>query len=209
LEAAVSRNREGKAAPSIDATEGQPGREGPGTAAMKASITVQELLDREAIRIALGNYCRGVDRGDWELLATVYHDDAVDDHGDFYGGPEGFIAFCKEHGAKSLTMQHSLGTIIIELDGDAAYSESYFQLSSVKKPVGSEPPLMSLLFGRYLDRFERREGTWRIAKRIVVKDFRHLQPVNDIGEKYKLAQGAPNDLVYELRSAVGFFGPSR
>jgi hypothetical protein len=37
--------------------------------------------DRDAIENLLGLYCRAIDRLDLELLESVYHPDAVDDHG--------------------------------------------------------------------------------------------------------------------------------
>ena len=42
---------------------------------------VTYLLDRQAILDCLHTYCRAMDRLDRELLMTVYHEDAIDDHG--------------------------------------------------------------------------------------------------------------------------------
>ncbi|MCK9470111.1 MAG: nuclear transport factor 2 family protein, partial [Porticoccaceae bacterium] len=46
---------------------------------------LQEMLDRHKIYQVLTRYCRGVDRGDAALIKSVYHDDAIDDHGMFKG----------------------------------------------------------------------------------------------------------------------------
>ena len=46
---------------------------------------IQELIDRKEIYEVLVRYCQGVDRGDVELLKSVYHEDAQDDHGMFKG----------------------------------------------------------------------------------------------------------------------------
>ena len=46
---------------------------------------MQEMLDSHQIQKMLVDYCRGIDRCDVELVASVYHDDAVDDHGIFRG----------------------------------------------------------------------------------------------------------------------------
>jgi hypothetical protein len=46
--------------------------------------TLQALTacaDRAAIENVLGLYCRAIDRLDVELLRSVYHPDAIDDHG--------------------------------------------------------------------------------------------------------------------------------
>ena len=37
---------------------------------------------------AIHRYCRAVDRADRDLLVSVYHPDAIDDHGLFVGGPD-------------------------------------------------------------------------------------------------------------------------
>src|SRR5690606_8703026 len=42
---------------------------------------LQAALDREAIHTVLMRYCRGVDRLDRDLIASVYHPDAYDHHG--------------------------------------------------------------------------------------------------------------------------------
>lgn len=44
-------------------------------------MTLDELLDREAIRDCLARYCRGVDRLDRALLLSTYWPGAEDDHG--------------------------------------------------------------------------------------------------------------------------------
>ena len=54
---------------------------------------LQRLLDEQAIRRLLVDYCRGVDRGDEALVASVYHPDATDDHGRFKGTGLDFAAY--------------------------------------------------------------------------------------------------------------------
>ena len=46
---------------------------------------LQRLLDERAIERLLVDYCRGVDRLDAALVASVYHLDGTDDHGSFKG----------------------------------------------------------------------------------------------------------------------------
>jgi hypothetical protein len=65
--------------------------------------------------------------------------------------------------------QHVIGNILIKLDGLTAAVESYFygiQRGKVKGVVRD-----TVASGRYLDRFERRQGEWRIKERIVVTDW--------------------------------------
>jgi hypothetical protein len=129
---------------------------------------LQALLDKEAIRDCLYRYCRGVDRADEDLLRSVYWPDAHDSHGAYVGSATGFIAQALPRLRSGGRGVHQINNILIELLGDAAMVESSFlalQTSAVA------PTLATFLCGRYLDRFERRDGHWRIAERTVVYDW--------------------------------------
>jgi ketosteroid isomerase-like protein len=158
---------------------------------------VRVLEDLEAIRAVLGRYCRAIDRADAGLLSTVFHEDATDDHGEFRGSAGDFAKWAMTEGPKRYqTMQHTLGTINIELDGDVAYTEAYFANPGVlRMPQGGEP-MLSVLIGRYVDRLERRHGEWRIASRVVVKDYREVRPLHEADDLYKRSVQGPEDYVY-------------
>ena len=49
---------------------------------------LQLLIDRQEILDCLNRYCRALDRHDDELLTSVFHPDAVDNHGPWAGGRE-------------------------------------------------------------------------------------------------------------------------
>jgi hypothetical protein len=51
----------------------------------KAFKALQQLIDKLEIHEVLTRYCRGIDRCDAELLESVYHPDATDNHGQFVG----------------------------------------------------------------------------------------------------------------------------
>lgn len=133
---------------------------------------VIELQDRQAIRDCLATYCRAVDRLDRGLLLTVYHPDAVDDHGLFLANREDFadqaFAFHREH---QYATQHIITNHYCELDGDVAHTETYWIFAGMNKTGAS----LSLTGGRYIDRFEKRDGRWAIAVRLCVSDW-HGQP---------------------------------
>ena len=42
---------------------------------------LQQLLDKQEIHEVIMRYCRGIDRLDREMIRSVYHDDAIDEHG--------------------------------------------------------------------------------------------------------------------------------
>ena len=48
------------------------------------SMNQQELLDRAELTDLVMRYSRGVDRRDFALIRSTYHDDAIDDHGEMF-----------------------------------------------------------------------------------------------------------------------------
>jgi len=132
---------------------------------------LQLLWDKQEIHDVLIRYCRGIDRRDEELLRSVYHDDAVDLHGAFNGPASEFVTYFLEGsaGARFLGNTHSLSNILIEVQGDIAYSESYVTSWHPIKRDGAD--FNWLLAGRYVDRFERRDDVWKIARRQLVLDW--------------------------------------
>src|SRR5689334_19895226 len=86
------------------------------------------LLDKDEIRDLLLRYCRGIDRGDVELVDQAYHPDAVDDHGEYLlaGKDVGAFFVNMRKGGPRFSSTHLLGNALIEVEGDRAYAESYF-----------------------------------------------------------------------------------
>jgi hypothetical protein len=124
--------------------------------------TLQELCDREAIRDCLYRYSRGLDRHDDEVLYSAYHDDAIDHHGDFLGSPSEFVPWAHSlHEGQWIAHTHFVTNPLIEIVGDTAHAESYV-LFALRRNDGAGVDLGG---GRYIDRLERRNGTWRIAAR--------------------------------------------
>jgi hypothetical protein len=141
-----------------------------------SDAAVRELLDREAIREALLRYCRGVDRMDNELIRSLYHDDAKEHHGGFRGEtPDDFITYADERSGTFAATSHFVTNHSIELAGDVAYSEAYVLV--VHHGEDADGPLEAIFGGRYVDRFERRGGEWKIADRAVVHDWSRVDRI--------------------------------
>src|SRR3954447_11003493 len=87
---------------------------------------LQELLAEREIRKVLLRYCRGVDRCDRDLIASCFHDDAIDDHGNWQSrGKEiadRIVGLVKPGSARAM---HFIGNLLIEVEGDTAFAESY------------------------------------------------------------------------------------
>lgn len=126
-----------------------------------------EVVAQLAIRDVLYRFCRGVDRGDADAMFSAFHPDATDSHGP--GGPEQIVPMLVQRFDETPRVgQHHITNVHAEVDGDVAAVESYFLLFNAQpEERGGEHDLVG---GRYLDRFERRNGEWRIAARKIVVD---------------------------------------
>ena len=132
------------------------------------SPELRNMLDRQAILDCIHRYARGLDRHDDELVASAYHPDALDHHGDFTGRPDEFIPWANElHESEWVAHQHFITNHTVEIDGDVAHAESYVIGALRRKDV----MVVDLAGGRYIDRLERRDGEWRIAAREVVIEW--------------------------------------
>jgi len=139
---------------------------------------IERMLARDEIHEVLSRYARGVDRADGDLLKSCYHPDAIEEHGGNYTGNayeyvDGAVPRIRLMGA----MQHLLGSSHIEFDGDVAYVETYLWTFA---RFGSERGLMDTFTGgRLIDRFERRDGHWKIAHRRTVFDWNRDTPSSE------------------------------
>lgn len=130
------------------------------------SPELRQLIDRQQIHDCLMRYCRGVDRFDRELLLSVYHPDAIDDHGVFVGDREAFADWAFDyHRTHQIATHHMVFNHTLDLQGDTAHSEVHWLFFGENR---AKPD--TLAFGRYVDRFERRDGRWAIAARVCVSE---------------------------------------
>jgi ketosteroid isomerase-like protein len=168
---------------------------------------LQVLLDKEQIRDVTYRFARGVDRHDWELIRSCYHDDAVDRHGIFNGPANEYIEWVMENVPKLATATtHHVSNGQIDVQGDVAYCESYV-LANHRYERNDGTSADFLCGARYVDRFERRDGEWRIAHRQLlwdwVRDDKLEAEFEAVGiDPGMLAFGAqgPTDGVYTLRA---------
>lgn len=182
--------------------------------------TLQRLIDREEIRDVLARYCRHVDRRDWEAVRTVYHPDATDDHGDYRGNIDGFIAWVRERHAQVAQSMHFTGNVLIEFAADdVAIVETYFVAFQTLGPEAGEAarkilsggsarpdqPIQTSMFGRYLDRMERRGGPWKIARRVLVLEAIRVDTgaAPPLKPEWAQVRRDRDDPIYHLRREAG------
>jgi hypothetical protein len=185
--------------------------------------SVERLADRAAIYDVMCRYCRGVDRLDFDTLRSAYHPDAVDNHGPYNGGIDGFIEWVRNRHRTIPFSKHMLGNMTIEFTGpDEAAVETYC-IAIQRYPAEARGALVALLgrvaesgsgenldlvvAARYADHVTRRQGEWRIQQRNVILDSTSflsapsgVQSALD-GQIYGLH--GKDDFLYEFRALLG------
>jgi hypothetical protein len=142
---------------------------------MRDSLShMDHVQDHLAIEQLLYRYARGIDRCDEAALTSIWWPSARADYGNGEVDALEWSASVLPALSAMLRTQHFLGNILIELKGDAAavetYCRAYHELESEDGRIEME------VGGRYLDRFERRDGEWRIAHRRYVLDWNRNTP---------------------------------
>ena len=160
-----------------------------------------ELKARQDIRDNLSRYCRGVDRCDASLMASCFHDDAIDDHGFFKGPASEFVALAVTRlSERFVSTKHHVTTHSVELRGRYALCETYILALS---RLSRDGEFSDVTFSaRYLDRFECRNGQWKVTHRRLVSDGRRTDPV---GEDPPDADPAPVGARGNSDPSVDFF----
>jgi len=162
------------------------------------------LLDKQDIEEVVLRYCRGIDRRDFDLVRHCYHPDATDHHGSFSGDVEEYIAWVDKLTARYRWTMHFVGNVLIELaDDSTAACETY----GVSLHRSDDPrPFMNLATGfRYLDRFEQRDGHWKIAERNAIGEWSVEIPPDawwEIPEHHVSGRRDPSDAIYSLLASL-------
>lgn len=154
-----------------------------------------DLLARQHITDLIATYMRGLDRLMPDLVRSVFHDDATTDYGSYKGGPDGFVDFAVGFLKDQLANHHMVGQSLITLEGDIGFGEVYFQAHHRIRDGEQEKDFF--VGGRYVDRYENRDGVWKIAHRTEIVDWVRLEDDADIwrGREAALTRGlrAPDD----------------
>ena len=148
------------------------------------------LLDKQDIMEALTRFSRAMDRLDRELYLSVFHADAEMAAGPFVG----LASDCADwafpmHEEGQILTHHALLQTTIDLAGETAHTETYYLFVARNKDES-----LVQAGGRYIDRFERRAGEWKIALRTNAIEWAGLLPnipipFSDVPDLY--GNGAP------------------
>ena len=161
--------------------------------------------DRFAIQDLAALYMRGLDRLDGALLEAQFWPDAACEYGVFSGSPAEFAAFCMEMLRAHQRNHHMLGQHLIDfVSEEGAFGEVYYQAYH-RVFDDSGAPRDLFIAGRYVDRYERREGVWKIAYRSELVDWVRDDPATDAMvavAPFIMGQRKPEDPLYN-RAAMG------
>lgn len=138
---------------------------------------IDETISKQAIYELAVRYMRGLDRWDSALLHSVFHPDATVDYGFFQGKASDFVNFAMNALSTHLANHHMIGQALIEVNGDQAAGEVYFQAFHRLLENGKENDFV--VVGRYVDRYERRNGVWKMSFRSEVNDWIRTDPAID------------------------------
>ena len=131
---------------------------------------VRRLADRESIRDVFTRFAAAMDGQDWDLLATVFADDAVFDHSvEGWNGHESAVwtgqprirAEVEAGAGRHFASHHVITNHRIELDGDRARVVAYLHSVHLDDPL--RPDVHADHGAWYLAALVRRAAGWRIS----------------------------------------------
>lgn len=184
---------------------------------MPQDKAIQNLLDKQAIMELLNHYCQASDRHDHNTLRSLYHPDAIDDHGAFFKGlASEFIDQLPAIQAPMKILHHNLTTVNIALDNSAeecVYAEGEVYVLAYHQ-VETEDGLMDLLIGgRYFDKYEKRDGLWKFSYKAVVADWATIDSPSRVKLDHPMLAGShfgkpgPEDPSYQVFKLIQFGQP--
>lgn len=132
-------------------------------------VELRDLIARNEIRERIVRLARGEDRRDADLVRAAFWPDAHTDFGIFAGPFEEYLAWVVPGSPAVPVTSHVLGQTLIELKGTVGLTETH--VSAYHRVDDGAEQRDVLLGGRYLDRFEQRDGEWRIAQRTMLYDW--------------------------------------
>lgn len=184
---------------------------------MPQDKAIQNLLDKQAIMELLNRYCQASDRHDHNTLRSLYHPDAIDDHGAFFKGlASEFIDQLPAIQAPMKILHHNLTTVNIALDNSAeecVYAEGEVYVLAYHQ-VETEDGLIDLLIGgRYFDKYEKRDGFWKFSYKAVVADWATVDSPSRVKLDHPMLAGSyfgkpgPEDPSYQVFKLIQFGQP--
>ena len=142
------------------------------------SDALQRLVDESEIRRARRLWAFARDQGDWDTVASLFHPGAAVSISWYNGNIEGFVAASRkmfgQHKPETRS-KHWFGNDRLTLNGMRALLETDIEVRARDKIDGV---LFDFTYeGRFFDRFEQRDGAWKIAQWTCLYDSDRVAPV--------------------------------
>lgn len=167
-------------------------------------IDPQEAASREALRHLVAAYGHGIDRRDYGLVLSLYHEDATDDHTPYYSGSaKGYVEWLPSMMANWRATSHVMLSALYVIDGDRAEGEVVARAWHLTH----DGTRQFVAWGRYADRYLCRDGIWRFAHRSFILDHAEDLPAN-AGDTFgsdgvATGRAGPDDPVYARLALFG------
>ena len=142
----------------------------------ETSSTLAQWLDRAAITQLVQDWGLARDDGRWDQLRACYTTDATMHTTWFVGTAAEFVERSIAASRAGARVQHFIGAATITLVGAKAIAETRMMLLVRGKLEGVEVDVTC--WGRFHDRFVKRDGRWRILKRVPVYEKDRLDAVD-------------------------------
>jgi hypothetical protein len=150
---------------------------------------IEVLLAKQEIYELACKYSRGLDRLDADLLRSVFFDDAYCEYGFINGGPDEFVDYAMTALKAHVANHHMIGNVLYEVEGDEAVGEVYFNAyHKIEAAAPTEGDASGdaadgfedlVIAGRYIDRYQKRDGIWKIVYRTERNDWSRSEPTRD------------------------------
>ncbi|MFF2059925.1 nuclear transport factor 2 family protein [Rhodococcus qingshengii] len=174
-------------------------------------VEIRNLLEVQAIQEVMLRYGRAVDRADAALMATIFWPEGTDNHGMYDGDAAGFFERAiNARGDAGRARHHHIGVSrILSRDGDQAKVETTFVFVGVygagqNDNLGMvQQDTIGFNSGRYRDLFEKREGTWKVLRRLTVYDWSAASAYEPAWDFFNIPEGInrgaiePRDATYD------------
>jgi len=149
-------------------------------AEQRTALDEQSLIDRQNIADQIARLARGVDRLDLDVFTTHFDDSMTMAFGSIEVPGSTFVGMSSGDAPNRYATQHAVSNVVIAVDGDEALSSTHlFGVISYRPGFGPafikerNSATGGLLFSgcRYLDRWQRVTGGWRLVRRDLVQEW--------------------------------------
>lgn len=137
--------------------------------------TLETLVAKAAITDLIHRYPRGLDRLDPAILNAIAHEGAtMTFRGMYEGSWVGFVDWLMKAHTDMLYNRHTIGNVLIEVDGAVARSETTATAHLIVTRADGQVEDRDT-HSRYLDSWEYRDGRWGLVDRLTLRDLRTVK----------------------------------